>query len=303
MITVIGSINLDLIATVDRLPAPGETVMGSEFKTAPGGKGANQALAAARAGAQVRMIGAVGKDSFANDALACLKQGKVELSGVREVHAATGTAHILVETAGENVIAVVPGANAAVLPGDLASAALQAGEIILLQHEIPLATVEAALDAARGAGSVTVLNTAPFNGAAASFLEKADYIVANETEFDLYGEALKLQGRDRPARMKSFAEKTGRTVIVTLGGEGVLAATPDALVQVPALKIKPVDTVGAGDTFCGYFAAGLASGLGLEDALRQAAAAGSLACLRPGAQPAIPLRADVDSALAGNMPY
>ncbi len=303
MITVIGSINLDLIATVDRLPAPGETVMGSAFKTAPGGKGANQALAAARAGAQVRMIGAVGKDSFANDALACLKAGQVELSGVREVHAATGTAHILVETAGENVIAVVPGANAAVLRGDLARTALQPGEIILLQHEIPLATVEAALDAARAAGSVTVLNTAPFNGDAASFLEKADYIVANETEFDLYGEALKLQGRDRTARMKSFAEKTGRTVIVTLGGEGVLAATPDALVQVPALKIKPVDTVGAGDTFCGYLAAGLASGLGLEDALRRAAAAGSLACLKPGAQPAIPLKAEVDAALAGNMPH
>jgi ribokinase len=302
VITVIGSINLDLIATVDRLPAPGETVMGSAFKTAPGGKGANQALAAARAGAQVRMIGAVGKDSFANDALACLKAGQVELSGVREVHAATGTAHILVETAGENVIAVVPGANAAVLPGDLSNAALQKGEIILLQHEIPLATVEAALDAARAAGSVTVLNTAPFNGAAAPFLEKADYIVANETEFDLYGEVLKLQGRDRPARMKNFAEKTGRTVIVTLGGEGVLAATPDGLIQVPALKIKPVDTVGAGDTFCGYLGAGLGSGLSLEDALRRAAAAGSLACLKPGAQPAIPLKAEVDAALAGNMP-
>ncbi|NGN45263.1 ribokinase [Mesorhizobium sp. CGMCC 1.15528] len=302
MITVIGSINLDLIATVDRLPAPGETVMGSAFKTAPGGKGANQALAAARAGAQVRMIGAVGKDSFANDALACLKAGQVELSGVREVHAATGTAHILVEDAGENVIAVVPGANAAVLPGDLSSAALQKGEIILLQHEIPLATVEAALDAARAAGSVTVLNTAPFNGAAAPFLEKADYIVANETEFDLYGEVLKLQGRDRPARMKNFVEKTGRTVIVTLGGEGVLAATPDGLIQVLALKIKPVDTVGAGDTFCGYLGAGLASGLSLEDSLRRAAAAGSLACLKPGAQPAIPLKAEVDAALAGNMP-
>lgn len=300
MITIFGSINMDLIATTDRLPKPGETVAGNGFSTAAGGKGANQALAAARAGAQVRMIGAIGKDAFAAEALACLKEGKVELSGVRQAHAATGTALILVGADGENMIAVVPGANDAVLPGDLAKAALKKGEVVLLQHEIPQPTIEAALDAARGAGAITILNTAPFRAEAAQSLGKADYIVSNETEFDLYGEVLKLRGRDRPARMKSFAENTGRTIIVTLGGEGVLAAMPDALFQVPALKITPVDTVGAGDTFCGYLAAGLASGLGLEEALRRAAVAGSLACLKPGAQPAIPLAKEVDAALAGN---
>jgi ribokinase len=299
LIIVIGSINLDLIASVERLPDPGETVAGDAFKTAPGGKGANQALAAARAGARVRMIGAVGKDAFAAEALACLREGGVELSGVREVHAATGTAHILVDSHGENVIVVVPGANRAVTPGDLAKANPKKGDILLLQHEIPQATIEAALDTARAAGATTILNTAPFRTEAASCLGKADYVVANETEFDLYGELLKLRGRDRPARMKSFAESTGRTIIVTLGGEGVLAASPDAFFEAPALKIIPVDTVGAGDTFCGYLAAGLASGLGLEDALRRAAAAGSLACLKPGAQPAIPLAKEVDAALAG----
>ena len=299
MIIVIGSINLDLIASVERLPDPGETVAGDAFKTAPGGKGANQALAAARAGARVRMIGAVGKDAFAAEALACLREGGVELSGVREVHAATGTAHILVDSHGENVIVVVPGANRAVMPGDLAKANPKKGDILLLQHEIPQATIEAALGAARAAGATTILNTAPFRTEAASCLGKADYVVANETEFDLYGELLKLRGRDRPARMKSFAESTGRTIIVTLGGEGVLAASPDAFFEAPALKITPVDTVGAGDTFCGYLAAGLASGLSLEDALRRAAAAGSLACLKPGAQPAIPLAREVDTALAG----
>ena len=147
MIIVIGSINLDLIASVERLPDPGETVPGSTFKTAPGGKGANQALAAARAGGEVRMIGAVGKDAFAAAALACLREGKVELSGVREAHAATGTALILVGADGENMIAVVPGANDAVLPGDLAKAVLKKGEVVLLQHEIPQATIEAALHA------------------------------------------------------------------------------------------------------------------------------------------------------------
>jgi ribokinase len=298
LIIVIGSINLDLIATVERLPDPGETVAGDAFKTAPGGKGANQALAAARAGGEVRMIGAVGKDAFAAEALACLREGKVELSGIDEVETATGTAHILVDSHGENVIVVVPGANSAVMPGDLAKANPKKGDILLLQHEIPQATIEA-LDAARAAGAMTILNTAPFRTEAAPCLDKADYVVANETEFDLYGELLKLRGRDRPARMKSFAESTGRTIIVTLGGDGVLAATPESFFEVPALKITPVDTVGAGDTFCGYLAAGLASGLRLEDALRRAATAGSLACLKPGAQPAIPLAEEVDAMLAG----
>ncbi|MER8906708.1 ribokinase [Mesorhizobium sp. M0854] len=297
MIVVIGSINLDLIASVDRLPGPGETVRGSGFATAPGGKGANQALAAARAGAKVRMVGAVGKDSFASDALALLRDGKIDLSGVGETFASTGTALIMVGADGENVIAVVPGANDSVVPGDLSKAFVKNGDVVLLQLEIPLQTVEAALDAASTAAAITVLNTAPFHGDAAGFLSKADYLVANETEFDLYGEALSLNGRDRPARMRDYAARTGRTIVVTLGSDGVLAATPDDLLMVPALKITPLDTVGAGDTFCGYFAAGLAAGLPLDQALARAAAAGSLACLKAGAQPAIPLARDVDAAL------
>ena len=121
--------------------------------------------------------------------------------------------------------------------------------------------------------------------------------MANETEFDLSGETLKVSGRDRAARMRDFAGKTGRTIVVTLGGDGVMAATPTDFLTIPAMKITPVDTVGAGDTFCGYFAASLSSGLTLEQALARAGAAGSLACLKPGAQPAIPLAKDVDQAL------
>ncbi|ODT06770.1 MAG: ribokinase [Mesorhizobium sp. SCN 65-20] len=299
MITVVGSINLDLIATVNRLPAPGETVPGGDFKSAPGGKGANQALAAARAGAKVRMVGAVGRDAFAGEATAYLKEGGVELSGVAEMHAATGIALILVGADGENMIAVVPGANGTVVPGDLAKAQFQKGDVVLLQHEIPLSTVDAALAAARKAGAVTMLNTAPFRAEAASFVGKADYVVANETEFDLYAEALSLPAGERSERMREFARRTGATMIVTLGGDGVLAAKGDELVRADALKITPVDTVGAGDTFCGYLAAGLSSGLALADALKRAAAAGSLACLKPGAQPSIPLADEVDAALKG----
>lgn len=298
MITVVGSINLDLIAAVERLPAPGETLRSDGFSTAPGGKGANQALAAARAGGEVRMIGAVGKDGFAADALACLKQGKVQLSGVREAAAATGIALIFVDGKGENVIVVAPGANDTVLAGDLARANFRKGEVVLLQHEIPLDTVEAALSAVRQAGGVSVLNTAPFRAEAAKLLAMADFVIANETEFDLYVDALKLDGADRMARMADFSRRTGRAVIVTLGADGVIAASPEGDFSVPALKIVPVDTVGAGDTFCGYFGAGLDAGLPLEEALHRAAAAASLACLKPGAQPAIPHAKEVDEALA-----
>ena len=133
-----------------------------------------------------------------------------------------------------------------------------------------------------------------------ALLAKADYVVANETEFDLYCQPLGLTGADRPERMRAYARKTGRTIVVTLGGEGVLAATGEEFLKVPALKIVPVDTVGAGDTFCGYLAAGLESGLTLEAALIRAAAAGSLACLKPGAQPAIPQATEVEAALGAD---
>lgn len=296
MIVVIGSINLDLIATVERLPRPGETVPGETFATAPGGKGANQALAARRAGAEVKMVGAVGNDAFAGEALALLRDGGVDLSKVRTTETATGIASILVEADGENIIAVVPGGNGEVNEDDVAASGITAGDYVLLQHEIPLGTVEAALTAARQTSAISLLNTAPFRKEAAGLLGKADYVIANETEFDLYAEALCLGGADREARMRDFAETTGRTVVVTLGAEGVVAATPTDFLRAEGLTIDPVDTVGAGDTFCGYLAAGLASGLNLADALRRAAVAGSLACLKPGAQPAIPFAKDVDAA-------
>jgi ribokinase len=296
VIVVIGSINLDLIATVERLPRPGETVPGESFATAPGGKGANQALAARRAGAAVKMVGAVGNDAFAGEALALLRDGRVDLSKVRTTETATGIASILVGADGENIIAVVPGGNGEVNEDDVAASGITAGDYVLLQHEIPLGTVEAALKAARQAGAISLLNTAPFRKEAAGFLGEADYVIANETEFDLYAEALGLGRVDREARMRDFAERTGRTVVVTLGAEGVVAATPTDFLRAEGLSIDPVDTVGAGDTFCGYLAASLASGLNLADALRRAAVAGSLACLKPGAQPAIPFAEDVDGA-------
>lgn len=299
MIVVIGSINLDLIATVDRLPSPGETVPGNRFATSPGGKGANQALAARRAGADVKMIGAVGNDAFAGEALTLLTEAGVDLSQVRQTPTPTGIAMILVGGSGENVIAVVPGSNGDVAPKDVARAALQAGDHVLLQLEIPLDSVSGALRAARSTGAVSILNTAPFHADAAPLLEQSDIVVANETEFALYAKVLALAGDDRERQMRTFYDRTGRIIVVTLGAEGAVAAGADGLVKAAGLAIDPVDTVGAGDTFCGYLAAALHEGLALPDALRRAAAAGSLACLKPGAQPSIPTAAEVDAALGG----
>jgi ribokinase len=296
VIITIGSINLDLISTVARLPRPGETIPATGFRTAPGGKGANQALAARRAGSAVQMVGAVGRDAFAAEATELLSQAGVDLSAVHPVDATTGTATILVDNSGENVIVVAAGANGALRPDNLAAIGMKGGDVVLLQHEVPLATVEAALRAADAAGATAILNTAPFISEATPLLALAAIVVANETEFDLYAEAMDLEGDSRQARMEAFHRRTGKTLIVTLGADGALGVTANGAIQVPTIPIKPVDTVGAGDTFCGVLAAGLHEGLAWEQAMRRAAVAGALACLKAGAQPSIPTAAEIDHA-------
>ncbi len=217
---------------------------------------------------------------------------------MREAHAATGTALILVETGGgDNVIAVVPGANASLKPGDLRNAEFRSGTTLLVQNEIPTTVIRAALDAAKAGGVRSIYNVAPYRADTADLVASADYLVANETEFDLYADALGLAAGERRARMSDYARSTGNTVIVTLGAEGAAAAMPEGVFHVASPRIEAVDTVGAGDTFCGYLAAGLQAGLGLEDAMRKAAAAGALACLKPGAQPSIPHAVDVEAFL------
>ncbi len=297
MITVIGSIGYDLTTISERLPNPGETLVGTGFVSAPGGKGANQALAAKRAGSDTRMIGAVGNDAFAPQALELLGKGGVDLSRVKTSPTATGIALIFVGGTGENMIVIAQGANATLMPEDIAPSALNKGDYVLLQLEIPTNTVDTAIKLAREKGAISILNTAPFHLDAVALMADADITVANETEFDLAADAMALHGADRKAKMSAFVAKTGKTIIVTLGADGVLAATPSGNFSASALKITPVDTVGAGDTFCGYLGASLAQGLGLEAAMARAAAAGSLACTKAGAQPAIPLLADVLKAM------
>lgn len=295
MITVFGSINMDLIATTERLPKPGETVAGNSFSTAAGGKGANQALAAQRADSNVRMAGAVGNDGFAEPALALLSEAGVDLSTVKRVKQSTGTALILVGGDGENMIAVVPGANGmmAASDADATVQAMHAGDILMLQLEIPVAAVEKALSVAKKAKITTILNLAPLIPEAARLGQLADVVIANETEFERLAGQDDMTAEDREAALRRLHAATGQTLIVTLGAEGVIAIHEGALLRAEGLVIEPVDTVGAGDTFCGYLAAGLDQGLDFADALRRAAVAGSLACLKAGAQPSIPLSADV----------
>ena len=299
MITVLGSINMDLIATTARLPEPGETVAGTGFSTAAGGKGANQALAAQRAGSDVRMVGAVGRDEFAGPALALLDQAGVDLGSVARVDGPTGTALILVGGTGENMIAVVPAANGTVSESQARNAveAMRPEDVLMLQLEISAVSVEVALVAAKAKGVTSILNTAPLTDDAVRLAKLADVVIANETEFELLNGGTEMSPSEREEALRAMHGKTGQTIIITLGADGVIAARNGQLHRAQGLKITPVDTVGAGDTFCGYLAAGLDAGLSFGDALRRAAVAGSLACLKPGAQPAIPTADEVDSRL------
>lgn len=296
MITVLGSINMDLVATTVRLPKPGETVSGTSFSTAAGGKGANQALAAQRAGASVKMVGAVGDDPFAAQATAMMHVAAVDMQAVKTSPHPTGTALILVGGDGENMIAVVPGANAAVSAEDARAAisGMKRGDYLLVQLEVPAEAVEAALDAAHAKGVTTVINIAPLTERAAELGRKASIVIANETEFELLAGQERLSADERIAALKRLHAENGQTIIVTLGGEGVVAIRDGKLHRAAGLKIEPVDTVGAGDTFCGYFTASLEAGMPFEKALRRAAVAGSLACLKSGAQPSIPMAEQVD---------
>lgn len=300
MITVLGSVNMDLIASVSRLPSPGETVAGDNFVTAPGGKGANQALAARRAGSAVNMAGACGEDEFAVPALTYLRFDGVNLDRVKSASTATGVALIFVGADGENVIAIVAGANGTVTVGDAKAAVsdMKRGDTLMVQMEIPPPAIEAALVAAREKGVTSIVNIAPFTADSRRLAQLGDIIIANETEFELFCGKTDLDSAAREAEMTRLNAESKQTIIVTLGGDGVVAVRNGVLHKAMSLTIEPVDTVGAGDTFCGYLAAGLDQGLKFDVALRRAAVAGSLACLKPGAQPSIPLQADVDRHLA-----
>ena len=280
-IGVVGSINLDLVASGAPLPGPGETVTGASFAQYPGGKGANQALAARRLGAEVAMIGCVGKDAMADAALALLRADGVDVTRVTALaDVPTGVALIAVSPEGENQIIVASGANAKVAAD--AGFSLPDCDAVLCQLEVPEAAVASALAAERD-GALFAVNLAPALPVDSKLLQLADLLIVNEGEAAFYGDALH-QGRGM--------------VALTLGSKGaVLLKAGKEIARAPAFKVEVVDTTGAGDTFCAGLVVALAEGQTPEDALRFASAAAALAVTKAGAQPSLPWRKDVDTFL------
>jgi ribokinase len=288
MIVVFGSINVDLTARVERFPQPGETISGLSFAVVAGGKGANQALAARRAGAMVALVGAVGNDAFASTGLAELNAAAVDLSGVRRIDGPTGVAVIVVDARGQNSIVVVPGANGSVSAADLADAALRPGTTLVLQLEVPLAAVVDVARRARARGVRVVLNAAPAMALPKTLLSAIDVLIVNEHEAEALAAAC-----SAPPAADSFAatmrERFGCAVVVTLGARGALAAVEHGqLLFAAAPPVDVVDTTGAGDALVGALAAALDRGASWPRTLAEGVAAGSLACEAAGAQAALP---------------
>ena len=301
-VIVVGSVNIDLVATVDRLPAPGETVTGGRFAQHHGGKGGNQAVAAARLGAPTSFVGAVGSDVFGTEAQAALEAEGVDVSELRTLpDAATGVALILVDATGENSIAVAGGANEALRPEHVTAALDRLmpgpGDVVLVGHEIPTATATEALRHARAAGALTIFNPAPADGVTPETLSLTDILTPNR------GEAARLLAGDgTPDALAADllgALAGGGRVLITLGADGARLYGPEGTTAIPALAISPVDTVGAGDTLNGALAAGLAAGLSLEIAALRAVTAAGLAVTRAGAREGMPGAGEVAAALAG----
>ena len=296
MITVFGSINVDLVSRVRTHPRPGETVTGSDYQLIPGGKGANQALAAARAGADVRLIGAVGSDDLARVALGELEAGGVDLRGVARKEGATGLAIIIVDESGENSIVVAPGANQRVTADLAAGIAFTPSDTLVIQLEVPFDEARKVATRAQAAGARVILSVAPFRPLSADDVAPVSILIMNEHEAEDLAKHLGFLPGSDETNIDAVAMVFGKTVIATLGAEGAAVATEGVVVRVPALRVTPVDTTGAGDTFAGVLAAFLDEGADLAKAMALAAVAGSLATTKHGAQPSFPTRAEIEKA-------
>ena len=288
-VVVVGSINADLVVTLERHPSPGETVLGGTMTVLPGGKGANQAVAAALLGADVTMVGAVGADAYATTALSALTSSGVDLKAVHEVDGGTGVAIVTVSDDGENAIVVLPGANARVTPDLVLASAevIAAAAVVVVQGELPAAATEAAVRTATGR---VIVNLAPVMVVDRASLLRADPLVVNEHEGVLVLTQLggDPSGRDHAGVVEALVAVGFASVVMTLGGEGALASDGTHLFTVPAPRVTAVDTTGAGDAFVGALAARLSVGAALADAVRFAVQVGSFAVGRAGAQPSYP---------------
>lgn len=299
-VCVIGSANMDLVVRTPRLPAPGETILGGPFRTFPGGKGANQAVAASRMGAQVMLVGRVGADTYGNELRSVLSREGVDLTALRAAAGvASGVALITVDDAsGENTIVVAGGANRCVTSEDIEGVAglIRSADVILMQLEVPIEPVAAAARLAAASGRRVVLNAAPAAELPAELWECLGVLVVNR------GEGAVLAGeseRTPPERLaQSLLDRGVSGVVITLGAEGAIVAEKAITKHIPSIEVEAADSVGAGDAFCGALAAMLAEGRSLVDAAKIGCVAGALAATRPGAIPSLPMRAAVRETIA-----
>jgi ribokinase len=293
---VAGSINMDVVATADRHPKIGETIAGREVLYFPGGKGANQAVSAAKLGVPTTLIGRLGKDSFGQELRTFLKAQGVDLGFVQESDAHTGTAIITLANS-DNTIVVIPGANGLVTPADVSTVTLAKGDIAVSQFEIPLASVTAFFKHARAAGATTILNPAPAIAFGLALLDLVDVLILNETELGLLART-EIQDGDDVARIIDAAKTVqgggNRIICVTLGKRGVLTLAGGEPLMIEGRPVKAVDTTGAGDCFVGAVAAQLAAKKSISDALNYANRAAAICVQRMGAAPSMPTAAEVE---------
>lgn len=298
---VAGSINMDVVATADRHPRVGETVAGRQVLYFPGGKGANQAVAASRLGAKTTLIGRLGTDAFGAELKAFLTAQGIDPGSIKEtLDTHTGTAIITVATS-DNTIVVIPGSNALVSADDVADAPLAKGDVAVSQFEIPLPTIAAFFRRAHAAGAATLLNPAPAQKMSPELLALVDILVLNETELGFLA-GMELSDSDETAKIIAVARqlqaRPDQTICVTLGKRGVLALAAGEALAVPGCAVKAVDTTGAGDCFVGALASQLADGVALPAALAFANAAASISVQRMGAGPSMPTAAEVAAVLS-----
>ena len=299
-IVVVGSLNMDLVVEVPTIPLPGETVLGKNFSTFPGGKGANQAVAAARLGAQVSLIGRVGQDAFGDQLLASARENGIDVTHIgRDETAATGVAMIAVDEQGQNSIAVASGANFCLTADHVrqAWAALEAVDLLVMPLETRLETIETAVELARESGTTVILNPAPARSLPQKLLAGVDILVPNEPETaQLAGMPVGTPQESREAAKQLLALGVGN-VVLTLGSRGALALSgaSEAFALVPAREVEVVDTTAAGDSFVAGLAVALGEGKSLVEAAQFANAVGALAVTKQGAQPGMPSREEVDA--------
>jgi ribokinase len=304
-VVVVGSLSVDFVMRVPRRPQKGETVAGFDFNTFVGGKGNNQALAAARAGANAMMIGKVGVDDYGDRLIATLEKDNVDTSHMlKDPQSGTGIANIYVDTEGDNSIIIVPRANAALSAEDVRKAkpAIEGAQVVLIQMEIPDQTIVEAAKIGRSVGATVILNPAPAPPSGklpAGLLEHVDIIVPNQTEAELLTGITASDTKGAEAAARALIQQGAKQVIITLGEQGALHVDADGKTKlIPSFKVKAVDTTAAGDAFCGALAAGLATKKTMERAIEAGCAAGALAVTCSGAEPSLPNLKAIDSLLA-----